>query len=68
MDQPDEDDQVPVLPLTPPSVQPTSNQPLFGYNASQPVYWEYSSTLLSNRHLVIGGRSGRGRHTLFNQY
>lgn len=37
------------------------NEPLFGYNGTQPIRWEYSSTLLSNRHLVIGGRSGQGK-------
>ncbi|MEK4092857.1 MULTISPECIES: DNA phosphorothioation-dependent restriction protein DptH [unclassified Viridibacillus] len=37
------------------------NEPLFGYDREKPVYWEYGSTLLSNRHLVIGGRSGQGK-------
>ena len=54
-------DQVPEFKLTPPSIQPIKNQPLFGYHGNQPIYWEYSSTLLSNRHLVIGGRSGQGK-------
>ena len=36
-------------------------RPLLGYSNGTPIHWEYGSTILSNRHLVIGGRSGSGK-------
>lgn len=36
-------------------------RPLLGLSNGTPIYWEYGSTILSNRHLVIGGRSGSGK-------
>lgn len=36
-------------------------RPLVGLNANKPVYWEFNHSQLSNRHLVIGGRSGQGK-------
>ena len=39
--------------------QPT--RPLIGYENQEPIYWEFDHGQLSNRHLVIGGRSGQGK-------
>jgi len=40
---------------------PTGTRPLVGLENSRPVYWEFDHKSLSNRHLVIGGRSGQGK-------
>lgn len=37
-------------------------RPLFGNDsAGKPVFWEFGKKRLSNRHMVIGGRSGQGK-------
>jgi len=36
-------------------------RPLIGYENQEPIYWEFDHGQLSNRHLVIGGRSGQGK-------
>ncbi|SIQ07690.1 DNA phosphorothioation-dependent restriction protein DptH [Bacillus cereus] len=37
------------------------NQPLIGIENNQEIYWEFYDSQLSNRHLIIGGRSGQGK-------
>lgn len=37
------------------------NQPLIGIENNQKIYWEFFDSQLSNRHLIIGGRSGQGK-------
>ncbi|SES25538.1 DNA phosphorothioation-dependent restriction protein DptH [Psychrobacillus sp. OK032] len=39
----------------------TGVRPLVGLENNRPVYWEFDHRSLSNRHLVIGGRSGQGK-------
>src|SRR5699024_595629 len=36
-------------------------RPLIGVTNNMPVHWEFNHSSLSNRHLVIGGRSGQGK-------
>lgn len=36
-------------------------RPLVGMDNKQPIHWEFGHKELSNRHLVIGGRSGQGK-------
>lgn len=36
-------------------------RPLIGMDNGEPIYWEFGKRELSNRHLVIGGRSGQGK-------
>ena len=36
-------------------------RPLVGMENNRPIYWEFDHRNLSNRHLVIGGRSGQGK-------
>lgn len=38
-----------------------SVRPLLGIEKKQSVFWEFNHSGLSNRHLVIGGRSGQGK-------
>ena len=38
-----------------------STRPLIGYENQEPIFWEFNHGQLSNRHLVIGGRSGQGK-------
>ncbi len=38
-----------------------SVRPLIGIENNQEIYWEFSHNQLSNRHLIIGGRSGQGK-------
>lgn len=39
----------------------TEVRPLIGLTNSEPIHWEFDHNSLSNRHLVIGGRSGQGK-------
>ena len=39
-----------------------SERPLIGVENNQEVYWEFHNNQLSNRHLIIGGRSGQGKN------
>ena len=37
-------------------------RPLFGNDSTgEPIFWEFGKKRLSNRHMVIGGRSGQGK-------
>ncbi|WP_158591822.1 DNA phosphorothioation-dependent restriction protein DptH [Oceanobacillus halophilus] len=36
-------------------------RPLIGYEKDERIYWEFDHSHLSNRHLLIGGRSGQGK-------
>lgn len=38
-----------------------SARPLIGMENNQKIYWEFDHKQLSNRHLLIGGRSGQGK-------
>jgi DNA phosphorothioation-dependent restriction protein DptH len=44
----------------PASVQ-KSVRPLIGIENNQDIFWEFQHSGLSNRHLIIGGRSGQGK-------
>lgn len=48
-------------PITTATLEKGDIRPLLGESNGTPIYWEYGSTILSNRHLVIGGRSGSGK-------
>lgn len=44
-----------------PDTNPYGERPLIGVENNQEVYWEFHNNQLSNRHLIIGGRSGQGK-------
>ncbi|WP_214827807.1 DNA phosphorothioation-dependent restriction protein DptH [Exiguobacterium algae] len=48
-------------PATPKSVTLDDVRLLLGSEFNQDYYWEYGHPRLSNRHLLIGGRSGQGK-------
>ncbi len=63
-DIPSKGEQNPFIPIEEvENMEPQSMgvRPLVGMENNRPIYWEFDHSNLSNRHLVIGGRSGQGK-------
>lgn len=57
---PGDNDEV-LLPPINPIVEQETIRPLMGIERNEPIHWEFNHSQLSNRHLLIGGRSGQGK-------